>query len=90
MKEFFFEVFEDFYEQNFKVEFGDILFVFVNVVCFYKIELEEVLVMINDKFWRWFLYIEEIVKGKGIELFNMFFEDMDKLWNEVKEIERRL
>lgn len=89
MKEFSSEVSEAPHEHNLKAEFGDILFALVNVARFYKIEPEEALTMTNDKFRRRFSYIEETAKEKGVELADMSLEDMDKLWNEAKETERR-
>lgn len=89
MEEFSSEVSEDPHEHNLKAEFGDVLFALVNVARFYKIEPEEALAMTNDKFRRRFSYIEQTAKEKGIELANMSLEDMDNLWNEAKETERR-
>lgn len=89
MKEFSSEVSEAPHEHNLKAEFGDILFALVNVARFYKIEPEEALTMTNDKFRRRFSYIEETAKEEGVELADMSLEDMDKLWNEAKETERR-
>ncbi|MBY8914733.1 nucleoside triphosphate pyrophosphohydrolase [Bacillus sp. YC2] len=72
-----------------KAEFGDVLFALVNVGRYYKIEPEEALAMTNDKFRRRFAYIENTAASKGLELTDMSLEDMDKLWNEAKETERR-
>lgn len=90
MKEFSSEVSENVpHEHSLKAEFGDVLFALVNVARYYKIEPEEALAMTNDKFRRRFSYIEQTAKSKGIELSDMSLEDMDKLWNEAKETERR-
>ncbi|WP_430742651.1 nucleoside triphosphate pyrophosphohydrolase [Bacillus atrophaeus] len=90
MKEFSSEVSENVPdEHSLKAEFGDVLFALVNVARYYKIEPEEALAMTNDKFRRRFSYIEQTAKSKGIELSDMSLEDMDKLWNEAKETERR-
>jgi tetrapyrrole methylase family protein/MazG family protein len=76
-------------EVSLKAEFGDVLFALVNIGRYYKIEPEEALAMTNDKFRRRFSYIEKEAAAKGLELTGMSLEEMDKLWDEAKEMERR-
>ncbi|MED1923729.1 nucleoside triphosphate pyrophosphohydrolase [Bacillus velezensis] len=76
-------------EISLKAEFGDVLFALVNIGRYYKIEPEEALAMTNDKFRRRFAYIEKEAAAKGLELTAMSLEEMDKLWDEAKEMERR-
>ncbi|WP_420954514.1 nucleoside triphosphate pyrophosphohydrolase [Bacillus haynesii] len=89
MKEFSSEISEA--EQNskkMKEEFGDLLFAFVNIGRFYKIEPEEALAMTNAKFYRRFTHIEQSAKRMGKDLESMTLEEMDELWDEAKDIER--
>lgn len=65
-------------------EFGDLLFAFVNVARFLKINPEEALFATNEKFIRRFQYIEEKVKisGKAIEAHSL--KELDQYWDEAK------
>lgn len=65
-------------------EFGDLLFAFVNVARFLKINPEEALFATNEKFIRRFQYIEEKVKisGKAVEAHSL--KELDQYWDEAK------
>jgi XTP/dITP diphosphohydrolase len=65
-------------------EFGDILFSLVNYARFKKINPENALEMANKKFQKRFLYIEEKIRGLGLELKPENVEMMEKLWDEAK------
>ncbi|MFY4777235.1 nucleoside triphosphate pyrophosphohydrolase [Metabacillus sp. RGM 3146] len=65
-------------------EFGDILFAFVNIARFYKIEPEEALTSTNHKFTSRFQYIEKQAVQSGKELEEMTLEEMDMYWEEAK------
>ncbi|MCD7036652.1 nucleoside triphosphate pyrophosphohydrolase [Metabacillus sp. GX 13764] len=65
-------------------EFGDILFAFVNIARFYKIEPEEALASTNHKFTSRFQYIENQARLLQKELEDMTLEEMDRLWDEAK------
>ena len=75
-------------ESKIKEELGDLLFSVVNVARFLKINPEEALKVTTDKFIRRFNYVEEqgLACGKSME--EMTMEEMDKLWDEAKELEK--
>ncbi|NEU32550.1 nucleoside triphosphate pyrophosphohydrolase [bacterium LRH843] len=68
-------------------EFGDVLFVLVNLARFYKIDAEEALLSTNQKFKRRFSYIEEAVAASGQKLTEMGLEELDRLWEQAKKVE---
>ncbi|MDD2217911.1 MAG: nucleoside triphosphate pyrophosphohydrolase [Eubacteriales bacterium] len=74
--------------EDMREELGDLLFSIVNVARFLKIDPEEALNLSSDKFLRRFQYIEESALKKGHSLNDMTLEQMDKLWEEAKVLER--
>lgn len=69
-------------------EFGDLLFAFVNIARYYKINPEEALHATNEKFISRFLYMEAKVAELGKEMNELTLEQLDALWEEAKEEER--
>lgn len=67
------------------MEFGDILFAFVNLARFYKINPEEALLQTNQKFKRRFAYVEKKVKESGKGFADYQLDQLDKFWDEAKE-----
>ncbi|MFV0517542.1 MAG: nucleoside triphosphate pyrophosphohydrolase [Aminipila sp.] len=70
-------------------ELGDLLFSVVNVARFLKIDPEEALNLTSDKFIRRFSFIEETAKSQGKILEDMSLQEMDKLWDKAKELEKK-
>lgn len=70
-------------------EFGDILFVLVNLARYYKISPEEALLGTNQKFKKRFRFIEESAQQEGKELTEMSLEQLDQKWEEAKQRERK-
>lgn len=70
------------------VEFGDLLFAFVNIARYYKINPEEALHATNEKFMNRFLYMEAKVAELGKEMNELTLEQLDVLWEEAKKVER--
>lgn len=68
-------------------ELGDLLFAVVNTARFLQVDPEEALGRTIDKFIRRFRYIEEAAEGKGKAPEDMSLEEMDKLWNQAKELD---
>ena len=64
-------------------EIGDLLFTIVNVARFQNIDPEAALRLTIDKFIRRFSYIE-----KNTNIRNTSLDTMDKLWNDIKYIEK--
>ena len=67
-------------------EFGDILFVLVNIAKFKKIDAEEALRSTNNKFIKRFKYIEQEVAKKGKTLKETSLEEMERYWQKAKII----
>lgn len=65
-------------------EIGDLLFTIVNIARFYNVDPEDALRATSDKFVRRFTYIEE-----NADLSSSTLSTMDKLWNEVKGMEKK-
>jgi tetrapyrrole methylase family protein/MazG family protein/ATP diphosphatase len=70
-------------------EFGDILFVYANLARHLKIDPEAALRRTNAKFRRRFGRIEEKLAAQGRDLTQSNLEEMDAMWNEAKQEERR-
>lgn len=69
-----------------KDEFGDLLFSLVNVGRLLGLHAEESIRLANKKFETRFRYIEESLRKEGISIVDSSLEEMDKLWNEAKEL----
>lgn len=67
-------------------EFGDLLFSLVNYARFLNIDPEEALERTNKKFIKRFTYLETASAKDGKKLGEMTLSEMDKYWNEAKEI----
>jgi len=67
-------------------EFGDLLFVIVNLGRHLNIDAEEALRAANSKFTRRFRYIEEQLAAKNSSPAQSDLEEMDALWNAAKRI----
>ena len=70
-------------------EFGDFLFSLINAARLYKINPDTALDKTNTKFIRRFNYIEEHSIRIGKPLKDMTLGEMDALWNEAKEQEKK-
>jgi len=70
-------------KEKIKEEIGDILFTVVNISRYYNIDPEDALRFTSDKFVRRFGYIE-----KNTELGKSDIAVMDKLWDEIKSMEK--
>ena len=70
-------------------EFGDVLFSIINMGRLYHINPDNALERTNRKFIRRFNYVEQQSLRSGKSLKDMTLGEMDELWNEAKELERR-
>lgn len=70
-------------------ELGDFLFSVINAARLYKLNPDNALEMTNQKFIRRFNYIEEHSIRVGKPLTEMTLGEMDKLWNEAKQMEKQ-
>ena len=66
-------------------EFGDFLFSMVNLSRFLRLHPEECLSAAVDKFTERFRRMEAVFREKGIPLEGRTLEEMDAVWNEVKQ-----
>ena len=64
-------------------EIGDLLFTIVNIARFHSIDPEDALRFASNKFVRRFSYVE-----KNTDVSDANLSTMDKLWNEVKGMEK--
>ena len=69
-------------------ELGDLLFSVVNASRFLKVDPEDALNSATRKFIRRFAYVEEQSLACGKPLEDMSLEEMDKLWDEAKRLEK--
>jgi tetrapyrrole methylase family protein/MazG family protein len=69
-------------------EYGDLLFVLVNVARWQGIEAEAALRAANDKFRRRFASVERQAREREVALRDLSFDQLDELWNAAKAEER--
>jgi tetrapyrrole methylase family protein/MazG family protein len=69
-------------------EYGDLLFVLVNVARWQGIEAEAALRAANDKFRRRFASVERQAAERGVPLRDLDFAGLDELWTTAKAEER--
>jgi tetrapyrrole methylase family protein/MazG family protein len=65
-------------------EYGDLLFVLVNVARWQGIEAEAALRTANDKFRRRFASVERQARERDVALRDLSFEQLDALWDAAK------
>ncbi len=70
-------------------ELGDLLFAAVNAARFLKVDPEDALQAASDKFAVRFRRVEELAAERGQSMDKLSLEEMDLLWNEVKQAEAR-
>jgi tetrapyrrole methylase family protein/MazG family protein len=69
-------------------EYGDLMFVLVNVARWHGIEAEAALRAANDKFRRRFASVERQASERGVALRDLDFAALDALWDAAKTEER--
>ena len=67
-------------------EFGDVLFSMVNFARFLDVDAENALETTNRKFIDRFTQMEEAALARGMNLNEMTLDQMDAIWNEIKQI----
>jgi len=68
-------------------ELGDLLFSVVNLARHINVQAEEALGRANRKFARRFEEVRRLASERNLELDKLGIEELDKLWDEVKETE---
>jgi len=69
-------------------EYGDLLFVLVNVARWHGIEAEAALRAANDKFRRRFATVERLAASRQVALRDLSFAELDVLWDAAKAEEK--
>lgn len=66
-------------------EFGDVVFSLVNYARFLHVDAENALERTNKKFIHRFTLMEQHAMQNGMDLHNMSLEEMDEIWNNIKQ-----
>lgn len=74
-------------EESSTKELGDFLFSVINAARLYHLNPDNALEHTNHKFIKRFTYIEKKALEAGKNLKDMSLEEMDKLWDEAKQLE---
>lgn len=72
-------------EEHVEDEFGDVLFVLVNIARFLKIDPEQALRKTNAKFRHRFGYVEERLRERGKTPETSTIAEMEELWQQAKQ-----
>jgi MazG family protein len=70
-------------------EMGDVFFSLVNFARFLQVDADAALERTNKKFIRRFTAVEEAAAKQNKAMHDMSLQEMDILWNEVKQMEKR-
>lgn len=76
-------------KENAEKELGDFLFSVINAARLYHLNPDNALEATNRKFIFRFNYMEQKIKERGKELAEASLDEMDKLWNEAKQMEKQ-
>ena len=66
-------------------EMGDLFFSIINYARFLNVDAENALELTNKKFIERFTQMEDKVKADGKSLHNMTLQEMDSIWNTIKQ-----
>ncbi len=72
-------------KKDIEEELGDVLFTVVNLSRFLDCDAEESLTLSNDKFISRYTKVENLAKERNIDMKNASLEELDKLWEEIKD-----
>ena len=75
-------------KERMEEEFGDLLFAVVNAARLYGVNPENALEKTNRKFIKRFNHLEARSKEMGRSLKEMSLEEMDKIWEEAKKLNK--
>ena len=73
-------------QKSIEDEMGDVLFSCVNVSRFINVDSEEALTKSNEKFISRYVLVEKLAEEKGINMKETPIDELDKLWDEAKQI----
>lgn len=69
-------------------ELGDVFFSLINYARFLQIDADNALERTNQKFISRFIQMEQEAMGEGKQLVHMSLEEMDSIWNRIKQKNR--
>jgi len=72
-------------QKNIEEEIGDLLFSIINYARFVNVDAENALALTNKKFFDRFTSMEQMAITNGKALSNMDLQEMDSLWNTIKQ-----
>lgn len=72
-------------QEKVEEEFGDLLFSLINYARFLQVDAENALERTNKKFIHRFTQMEEYAKKEGRDLDSMSLQEMDAIWNSIKQ-----
>lgn len=72
-------------QQEMEEEIGDLFFSIINYARFLHVDAENALELTNKKFIRRFTGMEAMAAAEGKNLYSMSLEEMDAMWNTIKQ-----
>jgi MazG family protein len=72
-------------QEKVEEEFGDLIFSLINYARFLQVDAENALELTNKKFIHRFTQMEKLALNDGKALANMSLEEMDNIWNSIKQ-----
>ena len=69
-------------------EFGDVIFSLINYARFLQVDAENALEKTNKKFIHRFTQMEQVALKQGRDLSQMSLQEMDAIWNNIKQRQR--
>ena len=75
-------------QQDVEDEFGDVVFSLINYARFLQVDAENALERTNKKFIQRFTQMEQAALQSGKDLTNMTLQEMDDIWNTIKQRQR--
>lgn len=72
-------------QEKVEEEFGDLVFSMINYARFLRVDAENALELTNKKFIHRFTQMEQLALKDGKALTNMSLEEMDNIWNSIKQ-----
>lgn len=72
-------------QERIEEEFGDLMFSMINYARFLQIDAENALERTNKKFIHRFTMMEQEALSSGKDLKEMTLEEMDSIWNSIKQ-----
>ena len=79
------EVIDTGQQEKVEEEFGDLVFSLINYARFLQVDAENALELTNKKFIHRFTQMEQQALKDGKDLANMSLEEMDAIWNSIKQ-----